>query len=201
MKLILLALISLSMTACNDGGDAAAVPAVKAPNLIAPVTPDPTVIDPVVDPTPTPAATPAPSAQATTVTVYSVTQTMAPQGSFPSWKITFTGSCTVYLTKTYCWDDGIKTLHIPGIPSSTYTFWSVGHAAGVLNSTTCHGACDSDTMTQPTEVTVEVASLMQVFEYETGIAPSNVFSAGVATQASCTDDGTTLDCGSFQVTL
>jgi hypothetical protein len=56
-------------------------------------------------------------------------------------------------------------------------------------------------MSQPTEVTVDVLNLMQAQQIETGVTMSDVFSRGTATQVSCTDDGTTLDCGTFQVTL
>jgi hypothetical protein len=201
MKLILLALISLSMTACNDGGGASAVPAAAAPNVIAPVTPVPSVIDPTPTPSPTP------SAQSASVTVYSITQTKAPLQPYPSKTITVTGSCLVYLTKTYCFDDGLKTISAgPGFNPANwttygYTFWGVGQAGGMANSQTCWGGCVTDSMSQPTEVTVDQSNLMQTQEIETGVTMSDVFSSGTAAQVNCTDDGTTLDCGTFQVTL
>ena len=204
MKSTILVLSALLIfTACNDGGGGTA-PAVSAPMLASPVIAPPVTADPVavVDPTPspTPGPSPSPTPVAVTLSVYSVTKTMAPQSNYSFIKVTFTGSCAIYLTKTYCWDDGIKTVMYFGSPFY-YSFWGVGAANGVANSTTCWGSCVNDTMAQPTEVTADQAVLMQVFEYETGVTVSNVFSTGVQSQVDCQETGSTLTCGSLVVNL
>lgn len=128
----------------------------------------------IVSPTPVPAPTP----QA--LTYYSYTNSFGIPGGYTA----MTGSCMEYNSNTYCWDDGEKQIW-----NSNYcSYWQVGG---------CTVASSTDVMADPVVLSVNrIATL-------TGAAhsPSQILSGGTPTSVTCTDDGSTLDCGSVQVDL
>lgn len=149
------------------------------------------VADPISDETPT-VPTPTPTATIQ-LTYYALTMTEAPVNGWPTRTYTATGSCVVYLTKTYCWDDGIKTLHWVYNNSEygpyRYTYWRRTASNG-----SCHGGCTTDLFLTPRFISVTLNNTLSA-------NISAVFSSGVAKTVSCVESSTTVSCGDFVIDL
>lgn len=128
------------------------------------------------------------------VTVFKLQKTEAPVNGWVTKTYTASGSCFIYSGKTYCFDDGVKTLqwtqnNVTYGPY-TYTYWSRNASLGH-----CHGGCDSDYFTTPKEMTNNVV---------TAVGNQNinaVFNQGQSSALSCEDNGQTLNCGQFLINL
>lgn len=175
MKPFILCFVLYFVTACGSGGGGSAASSqTTAPNLTAPSVP---------------AAPPA----TVSLTYYSVTKTVAPIGSWPAKTYTATGSCVIYNAKTYCWDDGTKTVTIPGVGSYTYSYWDQSMVGAALVS--CSGGCGADPLTAPTVLSVVVETNLTL------TAVNSVFSSGTSKAVTCTLTGTDLDCVDFVIDI
>lgn len=179
MKKILMVLsLSVLMVACEEGGGGSAVPVAR--------------IIPVLDPTSPNVTLPLDPGQTrnTSVTVYSLSKTEAPVNGWSAKTYTATGYCFTYMTKTYCADDGIKTIDFTvnnfRYGPYTYTFWGVDQ-----NNGPCYGGCASDGLTTPKETTVAVDQTIV----------SQIFSSGLSQTINCQESDTNLDCGAFSITF
>lgn len=115
----------------------------------APVTP----VEPQkLSPTPTPSVTPTPTplGPAISFTYFSITESYSTldQNGFVA-----TGHCAVYLSNTYCWDDGIK-MSITALPSTYHSFTFFNYGDGVP----CSGSCTVDGLASPTIITSQVTA-------------------------------------------
>lgn len=166
-----LILISLLLAGCGKGGGAKEAAALEPTNP---------VISPIVLPTTT-TLIPAP----VIVTYYSKSITEVIWGAR---SYTATGFCTVINSKTYCWDDGVKTVLAPVLPQY-FTFWGRTTSSGGV----CHGGCStSDVMLEPIEMTPSITlNLTQV--------KINSVLAGTPIDATCSESSGILDCVDFQV--
>lgn len=195
MRIIMSALLGLMLTGCESGGGSSGAASAPASDGTAvPITP--------------PAAPVASqgsqsSAVAVQVTYHSLTRTTAPVQGWQSKTITMTGSCLVYLTKTYCWDDGVKTLQWSSNNSFygpfTYTYWGLnqnGQGMGI-----CFGGCPSDLMSAPRLISNAVGTNITQSSLDTGNTVNDVFNLGVSHQLQCSEDNGVLDCGTFSVSL
>lgn len=184
-KHILCIVALLILSACNGGSEA---PLTNEEPLT--VQPQTQILEPapIVTPSPTPSASPA----AIVLQVRSRTETRYPQHLWPTKGYTATGSCVVYLSETYCFDDGMKT---PTIPGSTlkYSFWNID-AFGAPTG----GGMMADGMTSPRVIS---PSLTANIATALGVADKvgTVLLFGTPSMVSCVDDHGTLDCGSFSI--
>lgn len=137
---------------------------------------------PVNDPIPGVAApTPTPALAPQALTYYSRTTSLGVPGGFTF----FTGSCMNYGLNTYCWDDGEKR-----IQNLNYcSFWNIGD---------CTAGNKADYMAVPKVLSV---NLIAEFNHTLLNYTASQVLTGVPTNVNCTDDGTTLDCGTFQIDL
>lgn len=133
------------------------------------------------------------------LTYYSLSKTVAPQSGFPTKTYTAKGSCVVYQSVKYCWDDGLQHPLIGGYTYS-YSYWSLGF--DTLNRITicggssgADGGCQSDLMTSPRVISGAVASNLSTSSINA------VLTTGTPKNVNCTDTNGTLDCGDFQVDL
>lgn len=148
-------------------------------------------------PTPTPGG-PTPTPIVTNVTYYSLDRTEAPVNGWPLKTYTATGYCAVYQTKTYCWDDGVKTIPAWSFNNFfygpyTYSYWERGGSGGAWSF--CHGGCVQDPLTLP------VYTSNTVVGYLSTTAINLVFSSGTPHQVTCTESNGQLTCGGFTVDL
>ena len=197
----LILILAACMTAgCSGGGGGGGSAAATAsPQLIA----DPAVTPtPIPTPAPTPAPTPDPSQGSTvTITTYALATTKAPVSGWSTKTYTATGTCMTYLAKTYCWDDGVKTLAWVDIANHnygpyTYTYWGLQNNPAQAGSyETCSGGCVSDYMSNPQYVDSNLGTNL------TAAAINNVFSHGISSQVNCTESAGVLTCGSLVITL
>lgn len=184
-KVLALVVLALYFTACAGGGGSDAGIADKIvdatpSDLIAPIV---NSNDPVI-------ATPS-------LTYYKISKTVAPVNGWITKTYTATGACVVYLTKTYCWDDGMKTLqwvsnnHTYG--PYTYTYFGMQGSAASWGP--CSGGCTSDLLPAPRVISATL-------ENNIGSAViNNVFTNGVATNVTCTEQSGQLNCIDFVINL
>lgn len=180
LDLILIIALSWSLSACNDGGgggsSSSASSAVSAP----------------ADTTTTDGGNTTPSA-GVSVTYYSLSNTEAPVSGWSSKTFTGVGSCAIVNSVTYCWDDGIKTISTWSFNSSFFgpyynTFWGYQ-----TSSSTCINGCTADFYSSPQKITATLMARL-------GASNINaVINTGTPTTVTCTDNGSSLDCGSFTI--
>lgn len=187
MKNLYITFCIIFLSACSGGGQSASPASVGGftPAVIKPIAPPEAVVS-------------VPEENKVSVIYYSVTKTVAPISGWPTKALTYTGSCMIYLSKTYCWDDGVKT--IPSWRSNNYTyeaesfdFWGVAGTDSTWGP--CSGGCLGNLMVQPREIASSLAlniSAEQVKE---------VFNLGTSNEVSCVESDAGLDCGTFKVTL
>lgn len=171
------AVCTVFLTGCGSGGGGS-----QADAVINPSPDNPAITNPVFDPgNPTPI----------NVVYYKKARTEAPVSGWPTKTYTASGSCVVYNSNTYCWDDGIKTVTIPGAPSPfTYSYWEQ-----TAPLSPCHGGCVADPLTNPTTISPNVETALTLTKINL------VFSSGTPIQVSCTLNGSDLDCGDFSIDL
>ena len=127
------------------------------------------------------------------LTYYSLSKTVAPIGGWPAKTYTAKGSCVVYLTKTYCWDDGIKSVVIPASGTFTYTYFSAGMSSGVYQH--CSGGCLQDYMLVPKFISAALEMNLTFNQI------NQVFTSGVAHPVECSEENGILNCVDFQIDL
>lgn len=145
---------------------------------------EPNVVSVTNDPTPTATATATPT-PTVSVTYYSLTHTVSPNGGQAFKTYTATGYCLIYNSETYCWDDGIHVINFIGGAVGNYTYFGLS----------CNGTCATDVATSP--VQVDQSFTGQII---TGVTVSGVLSGGTATTVTCNDDGSgSIVCPSFTI--
>lgn len=172
------------LTACGGSGGSDSSPAF-APN------PDQPAIQ---QPPPNP-GNQQPVQQTQDVTYYSKSLTEAPVAGWPTHTYTATGNCAQVNSKTYCWDDGVKTLPTWSFNSNffgggTYSYFSVmvnPIGGGPLN---CHGGCGTDFVSSATVVDQSLNGVI-------GVTVTDVLTHGGPSTVTCNVIGNDLDCGSF----
>ncbi len=151
--------------------------------------------DPIPSPTPTPTQL---APEQITVEYYKRTETRAPQTGWVAKTYTSTGYCLVYQEKTYCWDDGMKTLAWTSNGNNygpfTYSYFNLDDPTnGDWGKTS--GSMTADLMTQPLGISALVSAR---------IGPSmidQVFTSGILIQVVCTENDGHLICPDFVVDL
>lgn len=128
------------------------------------------------------------------LTYYQASQTRTNVGGTTK-SFTAIGSCVIYLSNTYCWDNGMQSVTQSGI-TLTYNFWGVTYNGSIYSN--CYGGCVADVLTAPTLVDTHVTNLMATYALET---PSQVLSTGTAHSVTCSLNGTTLNCVDFTIDL
>lgn len=156
-------------------------------------------VAPQADAAPVSVAAPAsPSVTTVTGSYFTKTKSEAPITGWSTKTYTAQGSCLVYQSKTYCWDDGLKVLqwtsggHTYG--PYGYTYFGVGTIANGSQTFQGQGALVSDLAVSPRVITASMESNMLV-------SSSTVLTTGAPTSVTCTDDGSTLNCGTFSIDL
>lgn len=187
MKVSALVLIALYFTACAPGGGSGGVAAkIDSPTEAVPSD----LLAPVADPNATVIATPS-------LTYYKLSKTVAPVNGWITKKYTATGSCVVYLTKTYCWDDGVKTLQWTSnnVTYGPFTYTYFGMQGTAASWGPCNGNCGSDLMPAPRVISATL-------ENNIGAAViNNVFTNGAAVNVNCTETSGQLNCVDFVINL
>jgi hypothetical protein len=183
MKL-LIAIVAMTVLA-SCGKDAATG---NAPVPTPTVTPVSLV---TLTPTPSPTATPTP-VPTVSLRVYSRTVTLATSG--PA-SIQGTGSCVVYQSVTYCWDDGIKMLNGQG-----FQYW--GLEAPLTVCPNFSGGCIDDLLVTPRTMSANVIAALDTNAGTPSIyrTVNQVLTSGIFVDTDCTEklDGT-VDCGNFVI--
>lgn len=181
-------IISMILIGCENPKETTAAskaptttPSDSQPSLTAPII-APAVASPTVD-------------QSVSITVKSLSMTVAPVNGWPLKTYTATGHCTQYNSKTYCWDDGIHTLdwtsnHFHYGPF-TYDFWSLMESNS--HPLHCDGVCANDLLDAPTNIDVSISPNLP-----TGLL-TNVMTNGSSTQLDCLLADNHLNCGTVQI--
>lgn len=196
-------LLGFFLVGCQSGGSADQASVELKPSLPdSPQTVQPIAspqASPIAAPSVTPATTPSATPQAISVTVYTASKSEAPVNGWVTKVYTAQGRCTIYQSRTYCWDDGLKVLawndlHGNHFGPYGYTYFGVGTIA--VNQTTFngHGALISDLMTAPTLI-------HQGLETSMLIPSATVLATGAQTTETCTENGGTLTCTNFSIDL
>lgn len=133
-----------------------------------------------------------PALPVVSVTYHQRTATRVPSPTlYPSRSYTATGFCAIYLARTYCWDDGTKTV-ITGF-TGYYSYWGLffnGHGGLSLGNT-----YSDDVMAAPRVVAGAVAS--NINSVSLGTVASVL--TGTSTTLECTDNAGVVDCGDFVI--
>jgi hypothetical protein len=134
------------------------------------------------------------------LTYYSKTMTEAPVSGWIYKTYTATGSCVIYLSKTYCWDDGMKTIDFTAnqfhYGPYTYTYWGMGLKSTGSPWGPCYGGCEADLLAQPTIMTNPI---LIALPNPSGV--TEMFFQGTSTQVTCTESNGLLNCGDFTIDL
>lgn len=181
VTMILISLVAL--TAC---GQVPVSPAISVQAKAQAPNPQASATAPTIDPSPSSAALPFP------MTYFAATRTVAPQAGWPAKTYTAVGYCITYLTKTYCWDDGIHKTTIPNFDGQ-YSYFNMNWDG--RQYALADGGLTTDLMTSPTFISEGISI---------NLAPNvvhTVLTTGTAHDVSCIDNGSTLDCGDFQIDL
>ena len=132
------------------------------------------------------------SQQQQTLNYFTVSTTETPHVGTNNFQITITGSCVIYNSNTYCWDNGAQEVpqqiinHVTEGPWC-YEYWISGNGCGALPM----GYLPQPTLAQPFGLTSNMTST----------AIQTIFQTGVQTQVSCTLSGSVLDCVDFTIDL
>ena len=187
LKISGLIALALYFTACAPGGGSGdAAKNVDVPSETVPAD----LLSPSIDSNDPVVATPS-------LTYYKLSKTVAPINGWITKTYTATGSCVVYLTKTYCWDDGMKTLqwsannHTYG----PYTYTYFGMQGNATTWGPCNGACTSDLMPAPRVISAALQNNIGA-----GVI-NNVFTNGQAINVNCTEQSGQLNCIDFVINL
>jgi len=196
MKQLITIALALALAACNQGGGSS--PATGTTTLpIDVVQPGPETPEEPADPGapgPGPQVPGQPDPEQVThfLRVYSLSKTEAPVNGWSFKTYTATGSCATHEGKTYCWDDGVKTITIPVIAPLTYTYFGVMPGGGI-GFQNCHGGCVGDYMTTPRVIDGALAATI------TTATVNQIFSQGSTTDLDCVESAGVLNCGSVSI--
>lgn len=187
MKKLMMALSMLGLAGCagsggGSGATAVGAPATALPGLMAPAQPG------------LPSVPPDNASLIFQVTYYSKSFTEAPINGWPTKTYTAIGNCVSYYSKTYCWDDGIKTVTIPAVGNYYYDYWGMGWITQPTNWGPCHGGCITDLMPQPRFISAALLANIT-------IAKINVIFAGTAKVNNCSQSANVLTCDDFSIDL
>lgn len=181
MKNLILILSTILLTACGAGGGGSETASV-----------DPGVDPGIVNPPPQNNNPPPQGPQTQQVTYYTKSVTEAPIGGWPTKTYTVNGYCTQVNSKTFCWDDGVKTLQWTsgGVPFGPYTYTYFGVQVNPINGNplSCHGGCADDYVANPTVVTPILNGVI-------GATVTDVLTHGSANTMTCTVNAPDLVCG------
>lgn len=187
MKRFILILMLLTMTACQETGGGAETAKTPTDNL---VPDDPGNQDPGGG-----GGTPNPP-QTIPLTIFTLTRTIAPSGSYPAVTFTATAGCAEYGGKQFCWDDGLhQSLGGPVTFNDNYFGLQVNPATG--NPQSCKISCNSSYMSSVRDVTSYRNLGLIVLGGTLGQEIDHILANGTPTQTSCTLSGTTLTCGNL----
>lgn len=132
------------------------------------------------------------------ITYHSLTKTFAPVNGFSFKTIQMTGSCVIFSAKTYCWDDGLKTIQFSSGGNNygpyKYSYWGLG-----ANHGPCWGGCTSDSMTEGSYVDGSLQANLNSSQANTGNSVNEVFNLGTTTQVDCDETSDKLTCGSLVI--
>ncbi len=144
----------------------------------------------------------------------------APGYIAPAHSFVIKGSCLTYNLNTYCWDNGVVStapymdhdqfhnlVSYCAAGTCEFSFFGLMTPDNNVSSTgICIGNCADDVVTAPTKLIY--SNNGTVLDSFNGHAinpalsiPDDVFTHGDPNQVTCTDDGTTLTCPDFTVTL
>jgi len=185
MKNVILTIgILVLLSSCGSSGGAAKSLAAKLPA--------PGISQPITDPAP--ATTPAP--QTVDLVVYSLLASYPmPNGCLSSDMDsvgTATGYCTIFNSKTYCWDDG--THYTTGNVCTT-NYGPSGWGYSYWNDTSDEDVNNPDTWDQPKDWSSQPA-----LGNDSQQSVINLMNQGTPSNVTCTPvDANHLDCGSFVI--
>jgi hypothetical protein len=189
MNALIIAIV-LFLIGCGGSGGGDAAKTVEAPGSGSPLDPG---LSPVV---PAPVVTP-PAPTVVNLTYYSLAKTVAPVSGWPTKQYTAVGSCATFESKTYCWDDGLKSLSWSSGGNNygpyTYAYWSTMDTG--THPLNCSGACSNSYFTAAKFIDVVLEPML------TTLAINQVLSTGTPTTVSCLKDNGQLDCGGLTVVL
>ncbi len=202
MKKVILMLATLQLMACAQGGGSDTTTLTEtAPSEKAPIS---DLIVPTINASAPVVARPA-------LTYYKLTKSIAPVNGWIYKTVSLTASCVVYQTITYCWDDGIKTLgwKYNGYTYGPFTYTYFGLAQRSNGGfSMCFGACSSDFMPAPRNITQSVKSNIGLAATNnTGVSTTGdavineVFSSGQPINVSCVEQDNQLNCNDFVINL
>lgn len=179
----------LTLSGCQSGGGGGG-------SASAGVAASPDAPTPAASPSPTPTPTPSASitGQPVTVTYYSKTSTTAPVNGWPLKTVTMTGHCMIYASRTYCWDSGLTTLAQWNSNSNWYGPYSYTYF-GYGDTGHCSGGCTGDPISTPSHLSQQLINNIPAQTI------NDIFNLGTGATLNCTDDGSTVDCGAFQIDL
>lgn len=185
-KLIVYTALVLSTAACAPGGGGSST--APEARIAEPIPAD--LFAPVVPPDAPVLATPS-------LTYYRLSKTVAPINGWATKTYTATGYCVVYLTNTYCWDDGVKTLQWSSNNNhyGPYTYTYFGMQGNASNWGPCSGACGADLMPAPRIISATLENNIGTVNIQ------NVFTHGTAVPVSCTETNGVLNCIDFVINL
>lgn len=182
MKNFKLGIMALTLSACQQ--------AVEAPATLRADTAGPAAE--------APADSGSDQSQPTTVqlTYFRRVKSDAPISGWITHTYTAVGSCVVYLTKTYCWDDGLQTLQSWSANSNhygpfAYTYFGLGGTPSAYGP--CAGGCSSDLLSSPRHIGVTLAANIPAQEI------TDIFNLGTPVAVTCTETDDALSCGDFTI--
>lgn len=196
-----LAFIALVITAsgCGKATAKTSTPVDTAPSTDVPSIVVAAAAPSVSLPIPTPTATLPPGLPTFSLTTYSQTAIVASiTKSGVPYTLYGTGTCVEYMSKTYCWDDGVKVfgaavLNIVG----GFSYW--GLDSGVVTCPNFSAYCVGDIMSSPTTMSVNVVAHLDTVAAGAHRSYGNVLSVGTPTVNTCTESSGIVNCGSFSI--
>lgn len=185
-NLVMFSFVVMILSACGGGssGGSTSVGASPVDNIVPPdqgdtgnQNPEPTQQEP----------------QTYDLTYYAKSFTEAPVNGWINKQYTATGYCAQVSSKTYCWDDGVKTLDWTSqnvhYGPLKYTYFSIMTNVTGSGPLSCHGGCANDYFITPTLITQQLNTMI-------GATISDVLNHGDQGQVTCTINGSDLVCGS-----
>lgn len=128
------------------------------------------------------------------VTLHQKSFTEAPVTGWSTKTYTSNGYCAEVNGKTFCWDDGVKTLQWTsgGFTFGPLTYSYFGVMSNPVNGSplSCHGGCSGDYVFTPTIPDVGLNNVI-------GTAVSDLIANGAQSTITCNIIGNDLDCGTF----
>lgn len=128
------------------------------------------------------------------VTMFQKSFTEAPVSGWPLKTYTSNGYCAQVNTKTYCWDDGVKTMQwtSSSVTYGPFTYSYFGVMPNPVNGSpmSCHGGCSGDYVFTPVIPDIGLTNVV-------GTAIGDMLAHGAQSTVSCNIVGHDLNCGTF----